>query len=42
MGWTRKLIVLLAVAAVVYALWTYMTGRGGRGRAAAGGGEPTA
>lgn len=42
MGWTRKLIVLLAVAAVVYAVWTWLTGREGRGRAAAEGGESTA
>lgn len=31
----KKLIVLLAAAAVAYALWTFLTGRGGRGRAAA-------
>jgi hypothetical protein len=31
----KKLIVLLAAAAVAYALWTFLTGRDGRGRAAA-------
>jgi hypothetical protein len=32
----KKLIVLLAAAAAAYALWTFLTGRDGRGRAAAG------
>ena len=33
MGWTKRLIVLLAIAAVVYVLWSYLTRRSDRAAA---------